>query len=60
MLVDNQDNVESIIDPRSQIIAMSEEIAHKLGLIYDPTIRVRLQSANRDIDQSLRLTRNEW
>jgi hypothetical protein len=58
MLVDNQETIESIVDPGSQIIAMSEEIAHQLGLIYDPTIRLNLQSANGEIDQSLGLARN--
>ena len=35
-LVDHQQQVESIIDPGSQIISMAEEICMELGLIYDP------------------------
>ena len=31
-------NVEAILDPGSQIIAMSEAVCLDLGLIYDPTI----------------------
>jgi hypothetical protein len=58
MLVDNQETIKSIVDPGSQIIAMSEDVAHQLGLIYDPTIRLNLQSANGEIDQSLGLARN--
>jgi hypothetical protein len=58
MLVDNQETIESIVDPGSQIIAMSEDIAHQLGIVYDPTIRLNLQSANGEIDQSLGLARN--
>lgn len=38
MVVDNQEQVETIIDPGSQIIAMADSVCHELGLIYDPTI----------------------
>ena len=58
MVVDNKEEIESIVDPGSQIIAMSEEVCHDLGLIYDPGIRLNMQSANGDIDQSLSLSRN--
>ena len=58
MLIDNQETIECVVDPGSQIIAMSEDIAHQLGLIYDPTIRINLQSANGEIDQSLGIARN--
>ena len=34
MLVDRRMEVECIVDPGCQIIAMSEEICHKLGLSY--------------------------
>jgi hypothetical protein len=58
LVIDNQETVESIIDPGSQIIAMSEDVCHDLGLIYDPTIRITLQSANGELDKSLGLARN--
>ncbi|OBZ78893.1 hypothetical protein A0H81_01163 [Grifola frondosa] len=57
-LVDNKEDVEGIIDPGSQIISMSEEVCHALGLIYDPTICLNMQSANGEVDQSLGLVRN--
>jgi hypothetical protein len=38
MVVDNKEEIESIIDPGSQIIAMSEEVCHDLAQIYDPSI----------------------
>ncbi|KAJ3499308.1 hypothetical protein NLJ89_g10112 [Agrocybe chaxingu] len=57
-LVDNNQHVECILDPGCQIIAMSEEVCHALALIYDPTITIRMQSANRTIDHSLGLARN--
>jgi hypothetical protein len=58
MLIDNQETIECIVDPGSQIIAMSEDYAHQLGLIYDPTIVLNMESANGEIDQSLGLARN--
>ncbi|KAJ3510089.1 hypothetical protein NLJ89_g4871 [Agrocybe chaxingu] len=57
-LVDNKQHVECILDPGCQIIAMSEEVCHALALIYDPTITLRMQSANRTVDRSLGLARN--
>lgn len=50
--------IESVVDPGSQIIAMSEEVCHELGLAYDPSIRLNMESANGSIDQSLGLSRN--
>lgn len=50
--------VECIIDPGSQIISMSEETCHALGLEYDPTIILNMQSANGGVDPSLGLARN--
>jgi hypothetical protein len=58
MVIDNKEEIEGIIDPGSQIIAMSEGICHDLGLIYDPTIKLNMQSANGEVNQSLGLARN--
>jgi hypothetical protein len=57
-LIDNQQHVESIIDPGLQIIAMAEGVCIDLGLIYDPTIILNMQSANGEIDKSLGVARN--
>ena len=57
-LVDNKEFVEAIIDPGSQIVAMSEDVCHALRLAYDPTIVLNMQSANGDVDRSLGLVRN--
>ncbi|OBZ76151.1 hypothetical protein A0H81_03900 [Grifola frondosa] len=43
-LVDNKEQIESILDPGLQIIAMSEEVCHALSLIYDPRIHLNMQS----------------
>lgn len=58
MLLDGREKVECIVDPGSQIVAMSEDVCHDLGLTYDPAIRLNMQSANGDVDQSLGLARN--
>jgi predicted aspartyl protease len=58
MVVNNQEQVETIIDPGSQIIAMADSVCHELGLIYDPTIQLNMQSANGEINRSLGLAHN--
>jgi len=57
-LVDGQDKVEAILDPGCQIVAMSEEVGNALAIVYDPTIRLHMVSANGGVDQSLGLARN--
>jgi hypothetical protein len=50
--------VEGIIDPGSQIIAMSEAVCHDIGLAYNLSIKLNMQLANGEVDQSLGLSRN--
>lgn len=57
-IVDNNLQVEAIIDPGCQIVAMSESCCHELALAYDPTVVLNMQSANGEIDRSLGLARN--
>ena len=57
-LVNNQEYVEAIVDPGCQIIAMSRAVCHSLGLAYDPTVRLDMQSANGELDKSEGLLRN--
>ncbi|KZS99419.1 uncharacterized protein LAESUDRAFT_765550, partial [Laetiporus sulphureus 93-53] len=57
-LIDNKERVQAILDPGCQIVAMSEDVCLSLGLIYDPTIKLNMQSANGEVDQSLGLVRN--
>ena len=57
-LIDNSHRVECILDLGCQIIAMSEVVCHMLGLAYDPSIVLHMQSANGTLDQSLGLSRN--
>ena len=57
-LVDNSQKKECTLDPGCQVIAMSETTCHSLGLAYDPTIRLNMESANGNLDWSLGLSRN--
>ena len=57
-LIDNSHRVECILDSGCQIIAISEVVCHTLGLAYNPSIVLHMQSANQTLDQSLGLSRN--
>ncbi|KAI0946364.1 hypothetical protein AcW1_009840 [Taiwanofungus camphoratus] len=57
-LIDNKERIECIVDPGSQVVAMSEQVCHALGLIYNPSVQLNMQSANGSIDRSLGLVRN--
>jgi hypothetical protein len=58
MIINYREEVEGIIDPGSQIIAMSEAVFHDIGLAYDLFIKLNMQSANGKVDQSLGLSCN--
>ncbi|KAF9799701.1 hypothetical protein IEO21_10520 [Rhodonia placenta] len=49
-LIDNKEQIECIVNPGSQIIAMSEEVCLGLNLLFDPTIQLNMQSANGEVD----------
>jgi hypothetical protein len=57
-IIDHKEEVECILDGGSMIVAMSEACCNGLGLSYDPTIHLRMESANGEIDLSLGLARN--
>lgn len=58
MVVDKKEQVECIVDSGSMIIAMSDAVCHNLGLVYDPTVILHMESANGEVDASLGLARN--
>ena len=58
VLVDNQEHIKAIVDPGPQIIAISDAVCNDLGLSYDPTIQLNMQSANGTVDHFLGLARN--
>src|ERR1700676_4823038 len=55
MNVNDHSNIESVVDPGSSIVTMSEDVCHELGLAYDPQIQLPMQSANSGIDETLGL-----
>ncbi|KAG6857874.1 hypothetical protein C0995_004533, partial [Termitomyces sp. Mi166 len=57
-VINGKEEVKCIVDSRSQIVSMSEEIAHHLGLVYDSMVVLNMQSANGAIDQLQGLARN--
>jgi predicted aspartyl protease len=56
--INSRNPIKSIVDPGSSIIVMSEAVCLALGLVYDNSVIIPLQSANGDIDHSLGLARN--
>lgn len=57
-LIDTAQKRECILDPGCQIVAMSETTCFDLGLPFDPTIILNMESANGNVNQSLGLARN--
>ena len=53
-----QEQVEAILDPGCQIVAMSEEVCIMLGIAFDPNVHLNMISVNGGIDQSLGLAKN--
>src|SRR5271168_1284138 len=49
--IDHSQKKECILDPGCQIIAMSEATCNELGLAYDPSIILNMESANGNINQ---------
>ena len=58
LLINHNQYAESVLDPGSQVIAMSEAVCHALALIYNPRIRLCMQSANREVGETLGLACN--
>ncbi|KAL1944873.1 hypothetical protein VTO73DRAFT_2493 [Trametes versicolor] len=50
--------VSCILDSGSAIVSMSEGLCHTLGLAFDPSVILNMQSANGDFNPSLGLARN--
>jgi hypothetical protein len=57
-VVDNNRKKECILDSGCQVVTMSKAVSHELGIPYDPTFRISMQSANGELDMSLGLARN--
>jgi hypothetical protein len=57
-LINGVGEVESLLDPGSQIVSMSREVATALQIIWDPDIIVHMESANKSLERTLGLAKN--
>ena len=57
-LVNGVGEVESLLDPGSQIVSMSKEVATMLQVPWDPDIVVHMESANKSLEKTLGLAKN--
>jgi len=57
-LINGVGEVESLLDPGSQIVSMSKEVATTLQVTWDPDITVHMESANKSLEKTLGLAKN--
>jgi hypothetical protein len=57
-LINGVGEVESLLDPGSQIVSMSKEVATMLQVPWDPDIVVHMESANKSLEKTLGLAKN--
>ena len=57
-LINGVGEVESLLDPGSQIVSMSKEVATALQVSWDPDIVVHMESANKSLEKTLGLAKN--
>ena len=57
-LINRVGEVESLLDPGSQIVSMSKAVAVMLQVNWDPDITVQMQSANNTLERTLGLAKN--
>jgi hypothetical protein len=57
-LINRVGEVESLLDPGSQIVSMARTIAVMLEVPWDPDITVQMQSANNTLEKTLGLAKN--
>jgi len=57
-LINGVGKVESLLDPGSQIVSMSKEVATALQVAWDPDIVVHMESANKALEKTLGLAKN--
>lgn len=49
---------ECLLDAGSMIVSMSKQVAIQLGLVWDPTISIKMESASGHVEQTLGVARN--
>ena len=57
-LINGVGEVESLLDPGSQIVSMSKAVATELQVPWDPDIIVHMESANKSLEKTLGLAKN--
>ena len=57
-LINGVGEVESLLDPGSQIVSMSRAVAKMLQVTWDPDITVHMESANKSLEKTLGLAKN--
>ena len=57
-LINGVGEVESLLDPGSQIVSMSKAVATTLQIPWDPDITVHMESANKSLEKTLGLAKN--
>ena len=57
-LINGVGEVESLLDPGSQIVSMSKAVATELQVTWDPDITVHMESANKSLEKTLGLAKN--
>jgi hypothetical protein len=57
-VINKKEEVECILDPGSQIVAMDSRIAVGVGVNWDPDTTILMQSANGQLKKTLGLARN--
>jgi hypothetical protein len=57
-LINGVGEVESLLDPGSQIVSMSRAVATTLQVTWDPDITVHMESANKALEKTLGLAKN--
>lgn len=57
-IVNGGERVECVVDSGSQIVSMALKLAERLGIIWDPDVRIFMQSASGEMKRSAGLARN--
>ena len=58
MVVNQVGQEECLLDPGSMIVSMSREGAIDLGLTWDPSLSINMESASKHVERTLGLARN--
>ena len=57
-LINAKAKAETLLDSGSQIVSISQDMAEKLSLSWDPEVIIHMQSANKQVEKTRGLARN--